>query len=282
MPIFDTPKPIAATVTFEVGTLRIVAGDRADTVVDVRPSSASRDADVKAAERTRVEYADGKLVVKGPKERSLFGKGSSIEVDIALPAGSEVRTTVTMAHITAEGALGEGEFKTSAGDVRIERVGEVRAGTGFGDVTIGHANGPAHATTGSGEIRLGEVRGAVVAKNSNGAVDLGDVEGAVTAKTASGSVTIGRATADVSVKTASGNIRVGELVRGTSELETAAGRIEVGIREGTAAWLDVRTRGGAVHRTLEEVGASEAPGEATDTLRVRARTGFGDITIHRA
>lgn len=282
MPAFDTPKPITATVAFEVGALRIVAGDRTDTVVDVRPSSASRDADVRAAERTRVEYSHGKLLVKGPKERSLFGKGSSVDVDIALPAGSEVRATVTMGHITAEGGLGESEFKTSAGDVRIERVAGVRATTGFGDVRIGYADGAAHAATGSGEIRLGEVRGEVVAKNSNGAVGLGDVGGDITAKTSNGSVSVGRAAADVSVKTACGSIEVDELVRGTAELETAGGKIDVGIREGSAAWLDVRTGGGAVRQSLEEAGTSQAPADAAETLRLRARTGFGDITVRRA
>ncbi|MEU8958193.1 DUF4097 family beta strand repeat-containing protein [Streptomyces sp. NPDC048518] len=282
MPAFDTPKPISATVTIEVGTLRIVAGDRTDTVVDVRPSSPSRDADVRAAERTRVEYSHGKLLVKGPKERSLFGKGSSVDVDIALPAGSEVRATSTMGHITAEGALGESEFKTSAGDLQIERTAGVRATTGFGDVRIGYADGAAHAASGSGEIRLGEIRGEVVAKNSNGPVGLGDIEGDVTVKTSNGSVTVDRAAADVSVKTACGSIQVGELVRGTSELETAAGKIDVGIREGTAAWLDVRTGGGVVRQSLEESGTSQAPADATDTLKLRARSGFGDITVHRA
>jgi hypothetical protein len=38
MPTFDTPEPISVTVEFGVGDLRIVASDRADTMVEVRPS----------------------------------------------------------------------------------------------------------------------------------------------------------------------------------------------------------------------------------------------------
>src|SRR5437764_958604 len=38
MPTFDTPEPISVTVEFGVGDLRIVASDRTDTMVEVRPS----------------------------------------------------------------------------------------------------------------------------------------------------------------------------------------------------------------------------------------------------
>ena len=58
MPTFDTPEPISATIDVAVGDVRITASDRADTVVEVRPSDASNDEDVKAAEQTRVEYAE--------------------------------------------------------------------------------------------------------------------------------------------------------------------------------------------------------------------------------
>ncbi|MEV0258473.1 DUF4097 family beta strand repeat-containing protein [Streptomyces sp. NPDC050732] len=279
MPSFDTPKPITATITFDVGTLRIVAGDRADTVVDVRPSSEAQDGDVKAAGRTRVEFSNGKLLVKGPKERSLFGKGPSIDVEIALPAGSQVHATTAMAHLTAEGSLGDCEFKTSAGDVQVERTAALRLNTGYGEVSVGRANGPADLHTGSGDVRVGEAKGTVSVKNSNGNTGLGDIEGGITVKASNGSVTVDRAAADVSVKTANGPIRVGELARGEAVLETAAGKIEIGIAEGTAAWLDVRTKAGNVRQSLE---ASDAPGEPTDTLKVRARTSMGDIVVHRA
>ncbi|MFE0176643.1 DUF4097 domain-containing protein [Streptomyces sp. NPDC059002] len=279
MPSFDTPKPITATVTLDVGALRVVAGDRADTVVDVRPSSANRDLDVKAAERTRVEFANGKLLVKGPKERSLFGKSPSIDVEIALPAGSELHINTVMVHFAAEGRLGDCEFKTSAGDVQIERAAGVRVKTGFGEVSVGRANGSAEVSTGSGEIRVGEVTGSVEVKNSNGSTVLGEIGGDIKVKASNGSVVIERAAADVSVKTASGAISVGELTRGEAGLETAAGKIEIGIREGTATWLDVQTKLGSVKQSLE---ASDTPGEPTETLKVRARTSMGDIVVHRA
>ena len=64
---FDTPQPISVTFDLGVSDLRITATDRADTVVEVRPSDPDEPTDVTAAEQTRVEYADGVLQIKAPK-----------------------------------------------------------------------------------------------------------------------------------------------------------------------------------------------------------------------
>ncbi|MFI1682214.1 MULTISPECIES: DUF4097 family beta strand repeat-containing protein [unclassified Streptomyces] len=281
MPSFDSPKPISATVTLRVGTLRITAGDRKNTVVDVRPSSATQEADVKAAERTRVEFANGKLLVKGPKDRPMFGKGPSVDVDIVLPTGSGVHATTVMAHVSAQGGLGDCEVKVSAGDIQLERTASAKLTTGYGDVSLGRADGQVDISTSSGEIRVGEVRGTVDIKNSNGITVLGDVDGDIKVKASNGSVTVDRAAADISVKTANGAVRLGEVARGETVVEAAAGKVEIGIREGTAAWLDVRTKVGTVSQALEESGPS-VPEEPADTVKVHVRTGIGDIKIHRA
>ena len=55
MPTFDTPEPISATIHGATGRIRIDAGDRTDTVVDVRPSDESSEVDVQAATQTQVE-----------------------------------------------------------------------------------------------------------------------------------------------------------------------------------------------------------------------------------
>ena len=47
----------------EVGDIHIVASERTDTTVEVRPSDAAEQADVAAAEQTRVEFSGGRLVV---------------------------------------------------------------------------------------------------------------------------------------------------------------------------------------------------------------------------
>jgi len=62
-------------------------------------------------------------------------------------------------------------------------------------------------------------------------------------------------------------------------LETAYGAIEVGVREGTAAWLDVSSGSGSVHNSLT---ASEGPEQSEDTVKIRARTRYGNIDVRRA
>ena len=74
---------------------------------------------------------------------------------------------------------------------------------------------------------------------------------------ANGSIAVDVAHASVVAKTANGDVRLGEVVRGSVVLETRVGDLEVGIREGTAAWLDVSASAGKVHNALE---AADAPG----------------------
>ena len=59
----------------------------------MRPSDPTNERDVSAAEQTRVEYAEGRLVVKAQKgwrQYSPWGGGESIDLEIALPAGSRL------------------------------------------------------------------------------------------------------------------------------------------------------------------------------------------------
>ena len=67
-------------------------------------------------------------------------------------------------------------------------------------------------------------------------------------------------------------------MRGDISLKTANGRIEIGIRPGTAARLDVHTRsaGSATPSTRPT-----APDRSDEVATVSARTSFGDIVIRR-
>jgi hypothetical protein len=56
------------------------------------------------------------------------------------------------------------------------------------------------------------------------------------------------------------------------------GDLEVGVGEGTVAYLDVRAAAGHVHNDLE---ASSAPGGSAQKVEIRARTSMGDIAIRR-
>jgi DUF4097 and DUF4098 domain-containing protein YvlB len=281
MPSFDTPEPISVTVELGVGDIWIAASDRSDTVVDVRPSDSAKKADVAAAQQTRVEYANGRLLIKAPKRRrqySFRGGGESIVVQIDLPAGSQVRGEAGVAAFHCTGRLGECRLRTGVGEIHVDQAGAIDLRTGFGDITIDRAAGHADITTGSGALGIGVIDGTAVVKNSNGDTGIGAVTGDLRVNAANGKIVVDQAEAAVAAKTANGDIRLGEVARGAVLAETALGKIEVGIREGVTAWLDLNTSFGRVHSDLDDADRPEA-GE--DAVEVRARTAMGDITIRR-
>jgi Toastrack DUF4097 len=280
MPAFDTPEPISAVIELAMADVRIVATDRADTTVEVRPSDSSRRADVQAAEQIRVEYDAHTLQIKATgrwRSWSPFGYGGSVDVEVALPSGSRVTGTAIGA-FRCVGALADCEIKTSVGEIRVERAGAVRLATSVGDITVQRATGDAHLTTGSGEIRVGEIEGPAEIKNSNGDTRVGHITGELQVKAANGDIAIDHADASVTAKTANGDIRVGTPTRGSVVAETSYGAVGIAIADGTATWLDLQTQYGQLHNDLA---AGEPPEPGDDRLEVRARTSYGDITINK-
>jgi DUF4097 and DUF4098 domain-containing protein YvlB len=259
-----------------------VASDRTDTTVEVRPSDAAKKADVTAAEHTLVEYAGGRLLIKAPKswrQYTFRGGGESIDVQIELPAGSHLRGETGVAALRCQGRLGECRYKTGAGDLQLDQAGAVQLRTGIGDITLEQADGDAEVTTGSGSVRINRIDGAAVVKNSNGDTWIGEITGNLRVNAANGRISVDRACETVAAKSANGDVRLGEVAHGTVLAQTALGKVEIGIRDGVAAWLDLNTRYGSVHNDL---GPSERPGPGEDAVEVRARTSFGDITINRS
>ena len=277
---FETPQPISVVLDLRVADLRVAAGERADTTVQVRPSDSSRRADVTAAEQTRVEYADGRLLVKTPgrlRELGPSSDGGSIDVDVELPAGSDLNGRTAAGGFRLTGSLGRCELKSSAGQISVDRVAQVKLATA-GDIRLERATGDAELTTATGDVRAGEIDGSAVIKNANGDTQIGEVGGDLRVKSANGDIDVEHAHSSVVAKTANGHIRIGSIHGGSLVAETANGKVEVGIADGVAAWLDLDTHYGHVHNGLA---AAEGPGSADEQVEVRARTGFGDITIRR-
>ena len=280
MPTFDTPKPISATIDVVTGDVRMSAGDRGATIVKVDPTDPSNEEDRKAAELTRVEYASGQLLVKAPKLRSWLPRssGGSIDVTIELPAGSDVHGAASLADFHCDGQLGECRIKTGIGHIRLDQAATLSLKSGVGDISADRVTSRAEVTAGSGEVRLRELDADAVIKNSNGDTWIGVAAGDLRVNAANGSITVDLAHAGVSAKSANGDVRLGEVVRGSVVLETQIGELEVGIRAGTAAWLDVSATAGRVHNALD---AADAPEPSTETVEVRARTTVGDVVIRR-
>lgn len=279
MPTFDTPSPISVKVSVAKGDVTIAASDRTDTVVEVRPTDASNDNDVKAARETRVEFSGDALLVKTPRARSFFTKGGSITLTIELPTGSRLRGDFAVGRFHGEGRFGECNLNTALATIQLDEAAELRAKSASGDVTASRVLGRADVTTASGDVSLPWVGGAAGVQSASGDLRLGEVAGEVRASTASGDISVDRAHASVTAKTASGAVRIGETHRGSAVLKTASGRIEVGIAEGTAAWLDVNSFSGDVRNSLAAAGGPEASDE---TVKVTARSYAGDVVIRRS
>jgi DUF4097 and DUF4098 domain-containing protein YvlB len=278
MPSFDTPEPIAVTAHVGAGSIRFTAGDRLDTVVEVLPGDPERDKDVRASEQTEVSYASGVLTIS-TKERRFIGPTGTVDVTVELPAGSRIDTTGSWTQVLGEGRLGEVRVKTSGGDVRMDTTGPLQLTASHGSVTVDRVEGTAEITTSSGSVRVGLVEGSAVLKNSHGSTTVGTALGDLRVSHANGDINVTRVEGSLTATTAHGALRVGEVVRGEVQLETSYGAIEVGIREGTAAWLDAHSDAGRVRNTLT---ASDSPGETEDTVKVRARTRYGNIDVRRA
>src|ERR1700678_199439 len=141
MPAFETPQPIAITVEVFLGDVRVIASDRTDTVVEVRPSDPAKKDDVRAAQETEIDFAAGSLAVKAPKGWKMytpFSGNPSIDVSIEVPTGSQLHGSASVGRFLVTGELGQCELKTSVGDLQLEKAGPLELKTSGGNITVDH------------------------------------------------------------------------------------------------------------------------------------------------
>ena len=268
--------------------------ERTETTVEVRPSDPTKKADVTAAEQTRVEFANGHLLVKAPsgwRQWMPHRGGGSIDVEIGLPEGSRVRVEAGVGAVHGRGRLGECECKVGVGEIRLDETGRLNLKTGAGDISMERAAGKAEIVTGSGAVRIGSIDGTAAVKNSNGDTWIGEVSGATRVKAANGSISVDRVHEGIVVKTANGDVRIGEVARGAAVAQTAFGKIEVGVLDGVAAWLDLHTKFGNVHnawmtlrlprRGWPRSRCTRRPRSATSRSTVRSRPMRGGMRRDR-
>ena len=280
MPAFDTPQAITATVDIVAGDIRLIASDRKNTVVDIGPRDPANDTDVQAAESLRVDFSDGKLTIKSSKRfQNMFTSRPGVaNVTVELPTGSDVRGTTASGDVLCEGRVGQCYLKTSHGDVEVNQAEAVHLSTMHGQVMVLRVAGDSNVV-GSGELRIEEIGGKASIKNLNGDSWIGKVAGNVSLNSAHGNISVDKAGSNLTARTAFGNVRVGDVTRGSIVLQSASGDLEVGIHQGTAAWLEVRSSIGVVTNTLE---ATDRPEGSQQTAEIRARTFDGNIIIRRA
>lgn len=176
---FETPAAISAVLDIAAGRIQVIAADRADTVVEVRPADPAKSRDVKAAEKTAVAFADGVLRIRTAEpQNQYFGPSGSVEVTVQLPAGSRVEANTASCELRGVGRLGDVAFEGAYRQIKIDEAASLRLTAVDGDVEVGRLGGPARISTARGAIRIGEAaRGRVELRTHMGEVTIGAAPG---------------------------------------------------------------------------------------------------------
>ncbi|MEU2738050.1 DUF4097 family beta strand repeat-containing protein [Streptomyces sp. NPDC007095] len=282
MPEFTTPEPITVALTMSSGKVTISAGDRTETVVRVRPTDEASAPDAKAAEQTEVDYTAGQLLIKAPDPSwlsGIMGNSPSIDVTIEVPTGSSLQAELTKVQVHSEGRLDEVRVDSVSGHIHLDRVGTLHADTVSGHLTVEEVSGYADVNGVFGKVRMRRTRGSATVKGVNGDTWIGDAGSELHLSAVSGNIFVDNAGPGVTAKTSSGSIRIGHLKAGEVDLLTGSGEVEIGIGEGSTAWIDARSVTGSVRNSLQ---AQDGPTPQANMVKARARTRHGDIMIHRS
>ena len=176
---FDTTAPITAVVEISAGRVQVIAADRADTTVEIRPADPARNRDTKAAEQTSVDYADGVLrITTAAPGNQLFGPSGAVEVTVQLPAGSHLQAKTASTELRAVGRLGDITFDGAYRNTRIDEAASLHLTAVDGDVEVGRLAGPAKISTARGDITIAEA--------TTGTVELSTQSGSITVAAAPG------------------------------------------------------------------------------------------------
>lgn len=280
MPTFTTSTPIDLAINLPVGAIDVIAGDRTDTVVTISPTNPGRAVDRRGAEETRVDFDGQRLTITGPKARlSWIGPTDSVDVTVELPAGSRLAAEISVGGVRTVGRLGATRIKSSMGPVDVDTTGDLWVRASHGNATVGQADGGVEITADHGQIRIGTITGDAVLKASHGSILIGESGGDLQAKLSYGDLEITKALSSVEAKTAYGSIQLRDVSSGSVQVESGFGQVTIGVRSGVPAWLDLSSKEGHVRNQLD---GDRAPGASEETVAVRARTQYGDITIQRA
>ncbi|MET0933531.1 MAG: DUF4097 family beta strand repeat-containing protein [Mycetocola sp.] len=280
MPTFSTPAPIDLAINLPVGEIEVIASDRSDAVVTVAPTNPEKAVDRRGAEATAVEFDGQRLTVTGPKPRlSWIGPTESVDVRVEVPSGSRLTAEISVGNVRALGSLGATRIKASTGAVDLDSTGDLWLRASHGNATVGTIDGAVEITADHGQIRIGSVAGDAILKSAHGNIRIEESGGDLEAKLSYGDLEILRALGSVTAKTAYGAIELREISSGSIQVDSGFGQIAIGVRPGIPAWLDLASKEGRVRNELD---GERTPDSSEQTVAVRARTQFGNVTITRA
>ena len=261
---FEVAGPIDAELHLAAGDIAVEAA--AGSPVDVELVAHDEESQ-RLVDAAKVELANGRLVVDVPQRKGGFGLAfvfgrSGISCRVRCPEGSSIAARTKSADVTTRGTLASITIATASGDVRTDRAtGAVTVKSASGDASVGDTDGDVTVQTASGDIELRTVRGTV------------------TVQTASGDLVVDEAYGDVNASTVSGDQHLRAVTQGRVAAHAVSGDVLIGVRRGSAAYLDCSSVSGDTSSDLD--GLDGAPSEGR-LVEIRAKTVSGDIKIVRA
>lgn len=172
------------------------------------------------------------------------------ELDVTVPAGTEVVIRTENGDVVASGLAGDVSLNTSNGAVEATDIG-----------------GPLTAHSSNGDIDITSAQADVETSTSNGRVSVVDVDGSVTAESSTGEITIDSVTGDASANNSNGSVEI-SAVGGSIDAETSNGDVTV-TGDGEPVALTMGTSNG--DETIE--GPIDSNAERT----VEIRSSNGDV-----
>lgn len=193
-----------------VGTVELVADG--DVTVGVADGGVEVDAVAHSGMRQPRYAADesaNRLEVTHRCGWSIVFPRCSGELDVTLPAGTEVVVRTENGDVVASGVAGDVSLRTSNGKVEASDIaGPLSARSSNGAVTVVNSGSDVEASTSNGEISVEGVDGTVTSDTSNGRITIDTVTGDASASTSNGSVEISGVAGNVYGKTSNGRITV--------------------------------------------------------------------------
>jgi len=158
--------------------------------------------------------------------------GVNSDLDIKVPAGSQLKIDGFQATITVTGVTGTVQAETVNGSISLSG--------GVKDVDLQAVNGAVDVAKASGRIKAESVNGAVTVRESSGELEASTVNGTLEVK--------GGTWTKVRVETVSGDLRFeGTLAkRGTLDAETVSGSVELVLPASLGADFSVSSFSGSI------------------------------------
>jgi DUF4097 and DUF4098 domain-containing protein YvlB len=213
-----------------------------------------------AVHQTRIDMTGNRLAVRTPTTAPL--RNVPLAVTVVAPDDSQLNLHTGSGPVAVSGTAGRTQIQSGAGKVSLEEAA--------GNVTV---------RTGSGHLRLGSMTAGVQARSGSGDVEIGSVDSASSVVTGSGDIWLGAVSGDVLARSGSGDISIADAAGGQVELITGSGRVQVAVRRGVSAEIDLTSSTGTASSDLP---IADEPQQDDTSLHLFGRTGSGDVLVTSA